>query len=225
MGTAEKRNERARRSSQVVTVVVALVLLLGGLALTGFVVRLRGLVAVPVSAQLMWPGVAAMLIVAAVALWLVAPETAGSGRRRCGQAMGVVVALFGVVVLVEYAFGWRAGVDDVLFQDLVWEWKRTGIPGRPAPHTAVAFVAVGLGVALLDVDRERGFRPAAVLAPAGALVASIALLGQAYGLVYLSGASVNYMPYNSRTTPRRASSPCPRDWWPAGRTGQRLGCS
>ena len=87
----------------------------------------------------------------------------GQSRRRwsVGHGVALFVSLFGALVLGEYLVG-SLGIDQVLFHD------PGPTPGRPAPHTAVAFVLVGLALATLDRDCPR-HRPSAWLLPAGAL--------------------------------------------------------
>ncbi|NGY58009.1 PAS domain S-box protein [Lentzea sp. NEAU-D13] len=177
------------RSPRVVRATVVIVVVINGIALLGHATGLRMLASIVPGASPMRPVVALMLALSGIALWLIAPETTGTARRRTGQALGLLVTLVGALVLAEYQTGLHLGVDTLLFPDRVAQWAVTDFPGRPSPHTAIAFVLTGLALALLDIDGRRGHRPAAVLAPAGALVAVVALLGHAYGLVYLSGDS------------------------------------
>ncbi|GAB2822052.1 hypothetical protein GCM10027200_21860 [Lentzea nigeriaca] len=173
-------------------------IVISGIALLGHATGVRILAS-------MFPGTATMrslttltLILSAIGLWLIAPEAASTPRRRAGQALGLVVALVGALVLAEYLTGLHLGIDTLLFPARAREWAVTDFPGRLSPHTAVAFVLSGLALVLLDTDGRRGYRPSAVLAPAGALVAVVALLGHAYGIVYLSGDSrVGQMPFNT----------------------------
>lgn len=177
---------------------MVIMIAVGGIALLGHAAGVRILASVIPGAPTMRPLVALVLLLAAIGLWLIAPETAGTPRRRAGQALGLVVALVGALVLAEYLTGRHFGIDTLLFPDRARAWAVTDFPGRPSPHTAVGFLLSGLALVLLDTDRNRGHRPAAVLAPAGALVAIVALLGHAYGLVYLSGDSrVGHMPYTT----------------------------
>ncbi|WP_285684946.1 PAS domain S-box protein [Actinoplanes sp. NBRC 103695] len=137
----------------------------------------------------MVPVTAVALGLAGAGLWLVVPASVSVSRRRVGQGLGLLVALVGAWVLLEYLTGRSLGVDMLMFPGRMREWSSVDLPGRPSPHTAVALVATGLALMFLDADADRGYRPAKVLAPAGGLVAAVALLGHAYGLSYLSGAS------------------------------------
>jgi len=171
---------------------------LPGVALLGYVTGLRILAQLVPAGPAMVPGTAVALVLAGAGLWLVAVSSPPPGRRRASQALSLIVALYGVGVLVEYLTGHNSGAGTLLFPDRVRAWSAGLIPGRPAPYTAVALLVTGLAVALLDVDVRGGYRPGRVLAPAGGLVAGVALVGHAYGLTYLSGPSaVVTMAYNT----------------------------
>ena len=75
---------------------------MGSLTLLGYALGLRMLVRPAAGTALMTPDSAVAFIAAGVALWLVASDPApASGRRRAGQVLGLLVALFAVVVLAE----------------------------------------------------------------------------------------------------------------------------
>jgi PAS domain S-box-containing protein len=185
-------------SSRIVAATVVIVIAINGIALLGHATGVRALASIVFGLSPARPVVALTLAVEAISLWLIAPETAGTLRRRAGQVLGVLVALVGALVLAEYLTGRHFVTAALPFPDSTARWAGSDLPGLPSPHTAIAFVLTGLALALLDTDGRRGHRPAAVLAPAGALVAVIALLGHAYGLVYLSGDSkIGQMPLST----------------------------
>jgi len=165
-----------------------LVVAVGAMVVAGWALQLRMLTTVLPSLPAMMPNTAVAFIAAGVALWLLGPEQTSRWRHGAGKGLALLVALFGLVVLGEYLVGWRLGLDRWLFGG-----ELTGLgmrfPGRPSPHTAVAFVLVGLALALLDADRRRGHRPALVLAPLSVAVALVALLGYVYQVRYLYGRS------------------------------------
>ena len=177
-----------------------LAVVVGMMVLVGWVLQLPLLTRVVPSLPAMMPNTAAAFVLAGTALWLLGPPAAGHWRRRLGQGLALLVALFGGVVLGEYVVGWRLGLDLWLFRD---ELAGAGMrfPGRPSPHTAVAFVLVGLALALLDADRRRGHRPAMVLAPLSAAVSLGVLLGYIYQVRYLYGmATVTGMALHTAVT-------------------------
>jgi len=172
-----------------------------GLTLLGYATGLRILAQLVPAVSAMVPETAVSLALAGIGLWLVAPPHAPSHRRRAGQALSLLVALYGVVVLVEYLTGHNLSAEPFLFADRARAWSAGNVPGRPSPQTAVALVVTGLALALLDADARGGHRPARVLAPAGGLVAAAAVVDHAYALAYLSGpATVTSMAYNTAAT-------------------------
>jgi PAS domain S-box-containing protein len=99
--------------------------------------------------------------------------------RRSALVLAGVTALFAVITLCEYAFGWNVGIDELIVRDTTG----VSIPGRMSPITAANFFAIALSVALVDVQLGRNrARPADWLALATALTCVLAILGYAYGV-------------------------------------------
>ena len=162
----------------------------GVLVLAGWWWHVPALTRVLPGLPAMVPLTAVALVAAGAGLWLLGPLRAGRARTVTGRAAAAAVAVVGGLVLAEYVGGVDLRVDRLLFAGSVHVSATGGeFPGRPSPHTAVAFLAAGLALALLDTHTRAGRRPAAVLAPAAALVALTALLGYVYGVGYLRGLS------------------------------------
>ncbi|TAL06487.1 MAG: PAS domain S-box protein [Verrucomicrobia bacterium] len=94
------------------------------------------------------------LLLAGMALWLLDKQTS-PGLRRLGQGLAVLVALIGLATIGEYAYGWRLGIDELLFRDTADAYS--SMRGRMSPYSAVAFAALGLGLALLPLRPMRWF--------------------------------------------------------------------
>jgi diguanylate cyclase (GGDEF)-like protein len=122
------------------------------------------------------------LLCASLSLLAVLTPAAGRVRRRIHRGLALVVLLLGALVLGEYIFGWRLGIDELLFVD--HEGRAAGItyPGRFAPTTAVNFILVGAALLMLDHAPRRGWRPAEVLVLPAALVACMSIIGYTYGI-------------------------------------------
>jgi diguanylate cyclase (GGDEF)-like protein len=106
--------------------------------------------------------------------------------------------VLGLIVLAEYAFGWRAGIDELLFVDHTGRALGIAYPGRFAPTTAVNFVFVGTALFALDAGPRHGWRPAEVLALPAVLVACVSIIGYAYGIPAFYGpASATKMALNT----------------------------
>jgi hypothetical protein len=68
-------------------------------------------------------------------------------------APAFAVALLGSVTAAQYAAGFDAGIDELLFRDRAHAYN--DIPGRMSPYTAAAFMLFGAGMAALHTRRLR----------------------------------------------------------------------
>ena len=139
------------------------------------------------------PLTALSFVLAGGSLWLlVRPEAAWRHRLSSyglARVCGLVVAGLGFLRFSELVFGWHVGVDQILFASQL-EAAPAGWPNRMAPNTAVAFLFLGSGLFLLDVETRRKNRPAEFLALGAGLLALMALVGYAYGVTEFYGLSV-----------------------------------
>jgi len=108
-----------------------------------------------------------------------------SSRRRVGRLLALFVVLITSATLAEYLFGLSLGIDNVLFREAPSTYA-TYAPGRMAPTTALAFLAIGLALIMLDWETRRGRRPAQGLSLGAAIVGLVAILGYLYHAVALS---------------------------------------
>jgi hypothetical protein len=162
----------------------------GTLALAGWLAHVWDLTSVVPGLPAMVPLTAVGLALAGTALWLVQAPDAAPARSVAGRLAAAAVAGLGAVVLAEYVSGVDLRVDRLLFAGMVRVHGAGGeFPGRPSPHTAAAFLAIGLALALLDTHTPGGRFPSSVLAPLAATIALTALLGYVYGVGYLRGLS------------------------------------
>ena len=153
---------------------------IGGLVLVAWAAGLDGVKRVLPGLPQMKANTALALIALGVAVLLLR-EGQGRGRRRVGHGIGLLVAAFGLVVLFEYLVD-SVGIDELLFHD------PESTPGRPAPHTAVAFVFLGAALASLDRDFGR-YRASGWLLGGAAVVVVSALVGYVYEVDFLRATS------------------------------------
>jgi signal transduction histidine kinase/DNA-binding response OmpR family regulator len=151
--------------------------------------------------QRVLPGLVAMnpvsavgFVLAGVSAWLLQGERAGRRVRRIARACALVVALVGLLKLLQMLIGWEFGIDQLLFANkLEAEATSTGFPNRMAPNTALNFFLLGGALFFLDI-RTRGRRwPAQYLALAVVGISLPALVGYLYGVTYLYGVA-SYIP-------------------------------
>ena len=156
--------------------VATLVIAIGGLALTGWVLD----VAVLKSLRLDWvsvkPNAAIALILTGVALLFSRPSATRSPQlaflSRLARWGGWLAGGIGLVTLIEYTWGWNPGFDQWLF----WEPLHaagTSHPGRMAPDSALCFVLLAVGLEITSHLNKPNWlmRTATIL---GALVTTVA---------------------------------------------------
>ncbi len=126
-------------------------------------------------------------LAAGLAARTLASRRSGPRGRRVARVVGALVATVGFLTLLQYATRVSLGIDQALFQDV----GATGHPGRMAANSALAFLFIGLGLALHDVETGSGTRPTQLLALAAALVPLQAIIGYAYGVEPMEGLAAN----------------------------------
>jgi signal transduction histidine kinase/DNA-binding response OmpR family regulator len=167
-----RRLESLSRGTSVFVALVGLVVLIGW----GFDVELlKG--GLP-GQTAMNPTTALALILAAGTLWMEHWTWRASASGPIGAAIGataILVIAVGVITLAGYAFGHNLGVDQVVFR------ARLG-GNRIAPNTGLNLVLIGVALWLLHGPRSSRSAPAELVALFPIGIASVSLLGYAYGV-------------------------------------------
>ena len=96
---------------------------------------------------------AVSLVLASFAAVLYGHGASRGGVRYAAAACAALVLVVGAGTLAEYAFGWRFGIDRLLFH--ARSAANVPYPGRPAANAALGFVMVGLALLCWEV-RLRG---------------------------------------------------------------------
>jgi PAS domain S-box-containing protein len=161
---------------------------IGILALAGWAFDVEALKsALPGLAQ-MKPNTAACSVLSGASLWVLArPAATGRAGRwtlTMARAAAALVALIAALTLLEYALGWRLGIDLWLFRDETGA-PMTSNPGRMAPKTAAAFVLLGLALSALDWRPRPRTSPAQWLAFGAAGISLAGLVGYLYSVTAL----------------------------------------
>lgn len=109
-----------------------------------------------------------------------------SGWSRLGMACGGVVAVIGLLTLVEYILGINLGIDQLLMEHYVT--VQTSHPGRMAPNTALCFFLAG--TALLMLSRSVQFKVRLLVV--GLLGSAIIALGAVAFFGYFNAVETAY---------------------------------
>lgn len=102
-----------------------------------------------------WPQMTpwSALLVAALAVAVLALSSPTSATLAgAGSGIASAVGILAVVFLLEYAFSWSSGLDQLWFSESVRTLQATW-PGRPSPQTALSVLLLSAAVALTRLDR------------------------------------------------------------------------
>lgn len=163
------------------------VVVVGGAVLIGWMLDIAMLKSVLPGLVTMKPNTALALVLSGVSLWLsrtAEPGRARQAQRRIAQACAVIVAVIGLLTLVEYLSGWDLGIDQRLMSEPSGA-VGTFAPGRMAPTTALNFLMIGLALVLLDAPRAS--RAVALLVLTTGAIGLLNLMGYVYGVQALYG--------------------------------------
>ena len=117
----------------------------------------------------MKPNTAAFLAAGGVSLLL---ATFPFRASRLQAALGLLVAFFGGLFLLEHASGFDFGIDNRLLQD-----PSGFLPGRPSVAASTSFLAIGCALALLQARGNAAQAVRSALAIGGIVLALTAVLG------------------------------------------------
>ncbi|MEW5858894.1 MAG: PAS domain S-box protein, partial [Cyanobacteriota bacterium] len=129
---------------------------------------------------------AVCFILSGTSLWLWHRYPADESKRRWGQWFAGIVAIVGLLTLMQYVLGWDFGIDQLLFK--ASDTFGTSSPGRMAPNTALNFLMLGVAL-LLFLGSSIHYQAAQILSLAAFSVALLGVLGYIYGVKSLYGIS------------------------------------
>jgi hypothetical protein len=101
--------------------------------------------------------------------------------RMLPHVLGATVAVLGLVTLVQYGTGLDLGIDQLLFREHLPAAVDTSAPGRMSITAALAYMFLGVAMAVYDAGRPRVQRFAEGLAILAGLVALVGLTESLYG--------------------------------------------
>ena len=151
----------------------------GSLVLVGWAFQIQFLMSVVPGLVNMKANTAVGLALCGISLWLLLPGESRTRRGRIARLLALLVILVGAATLSEYLLGVNPGIDQILFHDVKGS-RGTSSPGRMAPVSAAALMALGSALVLLDWKTRRGRRPSQVLCLLAGLMAMMAISGYLY---------------------------------------------
>jgi PAS domain S-box-containing protein len=121
------------------------------------------------------PALAAAFSGIALLLGLLRPKWC----RILSASLGLFVAFIGSATLFEHLSGINLGIDTLLV-DKPWGLRASATPGRMGPPASISFTLLGLAI-LLIVRGRRSRKAAAALGVTVCAIATLALIGYAFG--------------------------------------------
>jgi PAS domain S-box-containing protein len=156
----------------------------GCLVLFGWAFHMEHLKSVLPGLVTMKANTALGLALSGTSLWLLLPGEFHAGRRKIAHSLALLLTVIGAATLSEYLFGLDLRIDQLLFHEPTGT-VATYSPGRMAPTTTTAFLAIGLALLLLDWKTQRGRRPAQALSLWAGVVSMMAIVGYIYNATSL----------------------------------------
>ncbi len=104
---------------------------------------------------------------------------------RTGQAIGILIAFFAALMLMEHLLGGDFGIDRVFLSHRLGDWKLPSPPGRIALPTLSAFLFTGIG--LISIRTNRVGHATEWCSAAIAAISYLAFVGYGYSLPKLYG--------------------------------------
>lgn len=135
----------------------------------------------------MKPFTAAGLFCSAAALEVLLDLSVAGRRRLVGRMFAVITVAIGAAVLCEYVFGWRLGIDELLFRDTTGRALKVPYPGRLAPTTAIDLILIGVALLTLDCRVHRGWSAAELLVLPVVVIAATSVIGYIYAIPQFYG--------------------------------------
>ena len=121
----------------------------GALALAGWVFDIAAFKSLLPHLATLKANTAICFILAGGALWLLNADCPAPAPRRGAQAATLAFMLIAALTLCQYLFGWRLGIDELLFKDPGPQFGLLAGPGRMSPATALNFLLLGAALLLL----------------------------------------------------------------------------
>jgi signal transduction histidine kinase/ActR/RegA family two-component response regulator len=164
------------RLRQVSRACAALVLLISGVSLLGWILgneTLKGAYAAGITIK---SNTAIALLLLGIALLLQDFASNDSPRMRLARLCGSFAALIGFLTLAEHLSGFALGIDELLFREPAGALA-TSSPNRMGIPASTTLPLLGCAILLLGWRTRRGVAPAQILAILALLVTLVPVLG------------------------------------------------
>src|SRR5947209_8609784 len=146
-----------------------LVILVGAFVLLGGILGIANMNTMRPGLAQLQAQTAVCFILAGISLRLLRKEASGRLERGVAQACALLVALLGLLTLVDKLFGWELGIDQWVLRPNVAGSAAHG-PSRMALMIALNFFLLGCALLVLDVETRGGYRASQFLTMLAGLI-------------------------------------------------------
>ena len=154
MHTETKRNI----TPQMLTLTASLVpTVVGATTLFGWAFGIPALVSVSPSFPAFMANNALAMMLCGSAFAFLSQDKPSRPIRRFAAVAGLLVAVIGALTLAEFLFGWKLGIDQLLFPHATSS-SVNGYPGRMSPAAALCHVFGGVAVLLVSLGNGQRWR-------------------------------------------------------------------
>ncbi len=159
-------------------IAAGITMLVGGLVLLGWRLNIAILKSILPGMIFVKANTGLTFLAAGLAVWFLQAKSTHPRLLLLRRGCAILVTLVGVLTMIEYIFGWKLGIDQILFK----EASNVGglYPGQMSPITAFNFLLIGS--ALLIVDIYDHYRTAQLLTLTAASFALFAVFGYLHGV-------------------------------------------
>ena len=152
---------------------------MGALVLCGWAFHLGFLKSLAPRSTPINPNTALLLMLSGISLWLLLPGDARGPARQIARLLAMLVTMIGSLTRMEYFFGLNLPIDHLLFSQPAGA-AAGSFPARMSPTLSASFIAIGLGLLLLEWQTKSGRRPAQGLSLWPTLIALVAITSYTY---------------------------------------------
>jgi signal transduction histidine kinase len=150
------------------------VFFIGLLATLGWALDIPALKSILPALPAISPNTAGALILASASLWLLQESRNKKSIRFLGYSLALIIALLGILTLVEYFFKFNTGIDNLLFKNAL---NSEGLPVRMSPQSAINFIILSLSLLLINKQSKTGKQPSQYLILIVGIVSLLSFFG------------------------------------------------
>ena len=179
----------------------SVLVLLGGVALAGWIFHVEVLKQIIPGALPMKPNMAAGFLLCGITLAIVSRKMASKPMRICAMAISASVGVVSAMTLGEHIFGWDFPIEEWLITGPVPEVVDTLHPGRVLFVTALGFLlcASALFAASMSVSKPFRFRIVVGLGASLLFIGVVPLVGFLFEIIF--GPRWNFMGMDISSVP------------------------